>query len=128
VFSTLATQPPRRKFPIDELFIDFLLGWCSPAVLLLGMIVFRDESFLAAGIFLVPLIHLTIGNLRGSSEGNLWLKAFCICGAILFLFGTGGRLFFVAAGLSLPFTVIGLWLRRRGRLIWQRSGASKKGD
>lgn len=86
-----------------------------PAALLLGSIALRDLSFLICGIFVIPLSYLAMGNLRGESEGNLWLKALCICGAPLFLAGTG-RFFLVVAGLSGPPAVVGLWLRRRGWL------------
>jgi hypothetical protein len=126
MFSTLSTPPGKRSVPIDELIIDFVLGWCSPVALLLGSIAMRNPSFLIyAGVFVIPLAHLTMGNLRGESEGNLWLKALCICGAILFLAGTG-RVFFVVAGLSVPPTIVGLWLRRRGKLIWRTSRTPNK--
>ena len=110
-------QPPKRSFPVDELVIDFVLGWCPPAVLLLGSIAFRDPSFfIYGGIFVIPLSYFALGSLRGESEGNLWLKALCISGSALLLPGTG-RLFLVVAGLSVPPAIVGLWLRRRGSVI-----------
>lgn len=110
--------------PVDELIVDFALGWAWPAALFLGVIVFRNILFLLYAGTLTPVAYVTLGNLRGASEGNLWLKAICLSGAMLFLAASGGKWFLVAAGLSFVPAVLGLWLRRRGRLIWRRSAAS----
>ena len=128
MFSALSDQSPKRSVPFDQLLIDFAVGWCSPVALLVGSIAARDVSFLVyAGILVIPLVHLAMGNLRGGSEGYLWLKTLFICGAILFLAGTG-RLFFVIAALSVPTTFLGLWLRRRGWVIWRMSRTSNSDD
>jgi hypothetical protein len=127
MFSAFSAQPSKRSIPFDQLLIDFVVGWCSPAVLLVGPMVVRDLTVLAFVIFLLPAVHLTIGNWRGKSGGNLWLKALCICGAILFLAGTG-KLFFLAVGLSIPPTALGIWLRRRGWLVWRMSTTANSSD
>jgi hypothetical protein len=69
-------QPPQRSFPIDELVVDFVLGWCPPAALLLGSIVFRDPSFfIYGGIFVIPPIsHWEVcgGRVKGIFGSKLF--------------------------------------------------------
>ena len=119
------SQPPKRSAPVDELIIDFVLGCCASMVLFfLAFSGFAMSARSAAGvpgtlflcgIFLaIPLAYFALGNLRGGSEGNLWLKAFFICGLILMIGPSIRNLFWVIAGITFPATVLGLWLRRRG--------------
>ena len=121
-----STQPPKKTAPLDELVIDFVVGWCSPLVLLFGIFVLFGHSalrgpllFYGGGVSAIAFVHLALGNLRGQSDGNLWLKALCICGAILLIAANAGKLFFVIAALTFLPTAVGIWLRRRGFVLWR---------
>ena len=134
LFTMLLSQPPKRNVPADELIIDALLGCClfvGPFFGAFALFALPASDggpgrflFGYGGLAAISLSYLVLGNLRGESEGNLWLKALCICGASSSMGLNASRLSFVFALLTFPFTAIGIWLRRRGFALWRMSGRS----
>ena len=66
MFSSLPDQP-RRTFALDEMLIDFVVGWCSPLALLASVMAGWSSLdggagvFLVAGITGVPAAHFAMG-------------------------------------------------------------------
>lgn len=124
MLSNLSAQPPKRQFPIDELIIDFVLGWCLLVVLFFGLFAGfalppRSSSAIGSLLFLygavctIAIVYFLLGNLRGKSEGNLWLKAHCLSAGVLINAAFAGKLFILVAALTVLPAALGLWLRRR---------------
>src|SRR5215469_13541524 len=122
MFSLMQTEPPEENYVMDELVVDSVLGLCPLAVtaglgLLIAGITFA--AFILPMLIFIPFAYLALGAWRGKSSGNLWLKTFCLSGAALLSADTLGntRTLLIGAALTIPFTALGLWLRRRGWLF-----------
>lgn len=118
--SLMGAGPAGRNYALDDFVFDLALGVCPLVVCAgLGLLIAGAEfaAFLLPTVVLLPIGYLTLGALLGKSPGNLWLKALCLCGVPLAVSLGNIQTTLVAIGLTVPFTALGLWLRRRGSLF-----------
>ena len=119
MLSMTGTEPPGRNFAVDELVIDSALGLCPLVVIGAFGVVAAWAYFILPMVVLAPIAYVVMGALRGKSHGILWLKALCLSGAAILFAGILGKKMdaLIFAGLAIPFTALGVWLRRRGWLF-----------
>jgi len=118
MLSLMRTDPPERDYNLDELVIDSVLGLCPLAVTAgLGLVIAGVEfaAFVLPMLAFMPFAYLAIGTWQGKSLGNLWLKALCLSAVAILLANAFGntRSVLAVAVLTIPFTALGVWLRRR---------------